>query len=143
MGNVYFIGNIFRSLRSKIESGTYAGYDVSDVLTSSVKTGIDGIAETVRAIQQAMGQERYKSGNKKGQLKWKTSAKRAIDYNLSTILKFKWGLPYDTAKKLINIPFNKLGQTKEETDFVKQIEKKYKSSSSSDFVKQIEAKYKR
>jgi len=114
LGSVYFVGNAFRSLRSKVERGTYAGYDVSDVLISSIDRGIDGIAETVTAIRRAMSEEKYKSGDKKGELKWKTTAKRAIDKNLSTLFKFKWGLPYDTVKRLVTAPFKWFGKEESE-----------------------------
>lgn len=104
LGNVYLVGNVFRSLTSKVEKGTYAGYDVSDVLTSSAEEGINAMADTIRAIDQVVSQETYKAGDRKGELKWKTSAKRAIDESLSFSLRFR-GIPYDTVKKLLVAPF--------------------------------------
>lgn len=104
LGNVYLVGNVFRSLTSKVERGTYAGHDVSDVLTSSAETGINAMADTIRAIDQVVSQEKYKAGDRRGELKWKISAKRAIDESLSFNLRFR-GIPYDTVKKLLIAPF--------------------------------------
>jgi len=82
----------------------------------------------------------------KRSIKWKTTAKKAIDKNLSTIFKFKWGLPYDTAKRLVTMPFSwfsKEEKKKKETDLVKRLEAKYKTSAKKDdIVKRLEAKYK-
>jgi len=104
LGNIYFLGPLARSLSSKVERGEFAGYDVSDVLSSKVETAINGMANTIRAIDQMTTQEKYKAGDKKGELKWETSSKKAIDQAISTTAAFK-GIPYDTIKKLLMIPF--------------------------------------
>ena len=104
LGNVYFVGNIFSSLASKIERGVYSGFDISNVLVSSVEKGVNGLVEIYNTIDQLQSKERYKSGDKKGELKWKTAIKKALDYNISFLTKFR-GIPYDTLKKLATAPF--------------------------------------
>jgi hypothetical protein len=106
LGNVYFVGNAFRSLQSKIERGKWAGYDISDVFLSSANRGVDAVAGLYEAIDQAMSKERYKSGDKKGELKWKSTIGRAMNDSLSSVSKLR-GLPYDTVKKLVEIPLKK------------------------------------
>jgi len=63
-------------------------------------TAIDGIAETYKIIDELSTRARYKSGDKKGELKYKTTALRAMDKNASTLLALK-GLPYNNVKKLV------------------------------------------
>lgn len=113
LGQVYFVAPAVRSAVSKIERGTFAGYDVSDVFTSSINTGVDAISNAVIAIRQSVDQERYKSGDKKGELKWKATALRATDQAVSTVAKLKFGLPYDTVKKLVTVPYKWLKPEKE------------------------------
>jgi len=105
LGNIYFLGSLARSLSSKVERGEFAGYDVGDVLSSKVETAINGLANTIRSIDQMTTKERYKSGDKRGELKWKTSMEKAINQAISTTAAFR-GIPYDTVKKLLMIPIN-------------------------------------
>jgi hypothetical protein len=100
LGNYYVIGDVFKSLISKIKYGTYLGYDTGNVVTSYMDTAIDGIAETYKIIDELSTRARYKSGDKKGELKYKTTALRAMDKNASTLLALK-GLPYNNVKKLV------------------------------------------
>jgi len=100
----YGIGDIFSSLISKVERGTYGGWDMSNPVSSFADNALDGMADLMRAVKQASSDERYKSGTKKGEAKWKTSALRGADQAIDTIAKFK-GIPYATIKKLIQIPF--------------------------------------
>jgi len=104
LGNAYFVGNIFRSIESKIERGKWAGYDISDIALSTANKGVDAVVDIYDAIDQAMSHEKYKSGDKKGEEKWKTTMVRSVDESLSTLTKLR-GLPYDTIKKLVEIPF--------------------------------------
>ncbi len=104
LGNVYFVGTAFSTIKSKIEKGTYAGRGISNVLYSTVDTGMNAIADLYKTIDQVMSKERYKAGDKRGERKWKTSMKKAIDESLSVVSKFK-GIPYDTIKKTVKIPF--------------------------------------
>ena len=110
LGNIYFVGNAFRSISSKVERGKWAGYDMSDVLMSWGTTGVNAVADTIAAIDQTISQERFKAGDKKGQLKWRTTAKRAANEAASFALRMR-GIPYDTARRYLLIPFSK-GQKK-------------------------------
>ena len=96
LSNAYFVGDIFNSLASKIERGTWGGYDADNVLSSNIDQSVDAVADIFRAIDQAMSRERYKSGTKKGKLKWKQTSIKAAEeaatimsrwsgFNLSTI----------------------------------------------------------
>ena len=105
LGNVYFVGNIFRSAASFAERGEFAGFGIQDVLTSTVETGAKGIGNLIKAIAVELPEKtRFDSGDKAGQLKWKNSMTRAVNQLLSTTFKLR-GIPFDTAKKLITVPF--------------------------------------
>lgn len=104
LGNVYFVGNVFRSIRSKIERGTFTGYDVNDLFSSTVDESVNGVVELYNAIDQSISEERYISGKHAGELKWKQSAKRALNKVISVASKVK-GIPYQPVKKLLEIPF--------------------------------------
>ncbi len=97
---VYFVGDSFQSLVSKIDKGTYAGWDYSNIVAEFVDTAINAIAETTRAIEQAMTHEKYKAGSKKGEEKWKTSAKKAIEA-AGDVLGGLTGIPFRTTRKMI------------------------------------------
>ncbi|RLG14592.1 hypothetical protein DRN69_04070, partial [Candidatus Pacearchaeota archaeon] len=96
---VYFVGDIFNSLVSKIERGTYGGWDTGNIVSSFMNDAIDGVADGVRAIEQAMSKERYKSGEHKGQKKWKISALRSME-NLSYTISRMGGIPLPTLLKM-------------------------------------------
>jgi len=100
LGNIYFLGTGFNSLVSKIEKGTFAGYDVNDPLTSTIDNIIGSIAEGVRSITQAVEGEKYKSGQKRGELKWKTSLQRFATTALDTFGDLK-ALPIRNIRKLL------------------------------------------
>jgi len=101
-GNIYFLGTFVNSLTSKIERGTYAGFDINNPVTSTFNDLATILAEGVRAVEQAATGERYRSGRKRGEKKWKESVKRfatrAMDVggrvkgiNISTVRKFIQG----------------------------------------------------
>ena len=112
LSNFYFVGDLFNSLASKIQKGTYAGYDTGNIVTSYMDNAIDGVAELGRTIEQLKNNERYKSGSRKGNLKYKTSAVRALDKNASTLLSLK-GLPYDNIKRLLAGMWKMAGEKEE------------------------------
>ena len=97
---VYFAGDIFSSLVSKIEYGTFGGWDMGNPVSSFMDNAISGIAEGVSTIDQVITGERYKAGEKKGEAKWKTSIMRFLNQTISTASKIK-GIPYDTVKKIL------------------------------------------
>lgn len=98
LGNFYYVGDLFSSYISKVERGAY-GWDWENIMTSFVDQVIDTLAMGTQAIEQAVKQEKYKSGTNKGKMKWKKTAIRAIDYALSVVGKLK-GIPYETLSKL-------------------------------------------
>ena len=73
---------------------------MSNPVSSFMDNAIDGMAEGVRTIEQVVTGEEYKTGEKKGEKKWKTSVKRFADQATSTVSKLK-GIPYDTVKKML------------------------------------------
>lgn len=103
LGNIYILGDLIGSLTSKIERGTYAGFDLNNVASGAINDMITIMAEFYTTIEQRATNEKYKSGRKKGEAKWKSSVKRfgtkAIDWggrisgiNISTIRKTLKGL---------------------------------------------------
>jgi hypothetical protein len=97
---IYFVGDIFSSLISKVQRGTFGGWDMSNPVSSFLDNAIDFLAELGRTIEQAITKERYKSGEKAGEEKWKTSMLRMTDTGLDVGTKFK-GIPYKNIQQLV------------------------------------------
>jgi len=97
---VYFVGDIFSSLASKVEYGTFGGWDMSNPVSSFMDNAISGIAEGINVIDEVITGEKYKAGEKRGEPKWKTSIMRFLNQTISTVSKIK-GIPYDTVKKIL------------------------------------------
>lgn len=103
-GSVYFIGPMINSIISKIERGTWGGYDVDLTVTSFMNDIGDTISSLVRGIDQAVKGEKFKSGAKRGQEKWKTSIGNAFVTSLD-IIGLQKGIPVKNIRKLLAIPF--------------------------------------
>ena len=148
MSYVYFIGGLFQSIISKIKYGSYGGYGgfmANNPVESFLDNAMKGIADTYNAIDQAITKERYKSGEKKGEYKWKTSIMRAINEVISTTSKIK-GIPYDTVRKILAGVWRIMSgkETEEETKIkpikIKLIGKGIKIKTMSDIFKGREMK---
>jgi len=113
MGNMYFVGDVFKSIASKFERGTTFGYDLNNPLSSAVNDVIDAVALTGSGIDQIVTGERYKSGKKKDELKWKSTMTRALDKSLTGVSMFV-GVPYRTIRSFIRGGYRWL-EPKEET----------------------------
>jgi DNA repair protein RadC len=106
IGNIYFVGPAWQSLSSKITKGTWQGQDIQNPLTSYAGTVIDALAETINAISQLRSKEIYKSGEHRGEQKWETTAGKAFQDILNSIMQGK-GIPYNNIKnigKMITLP---------------------------------------
>lgn len=103
-GSIYFIGNLFSSLKSKISRGTWAGYDIDDPLTQTLDQIVDTTALAVKSIEQAITGERFKSGKRRGDEKWKASLNRLLVNSLDIAGKVK-GVPVTTIRKFLQAPF--------------------------------------
>jgi len=114
MGNMYVVGDLFKSIASKYEKGTF-GYDLNNPFSSAVQDIIDAIGETGRAITQVVTEERYKSGKQKDELKWKTTAMRALDKGLTGIGMFT-GIPYRTLRSMVEGGYRWIKPEKEEKE---------------------------
>lgn len=102
---IYFVGDIFSSLVSKIERGTYAGWDVNSIPIQFLNRGVDAVADTVRAIEQVSTDERYKAGPKKGKEKWKGTAIQAGENAIEVVGLMK-GIPVRTVKNFLETGFD-------------------------------------
>lgn len=99
-GNIYFLGDAFSSIASKVEKGTFAGYDIENPVSSTIDEAMDMIAEGVRGLQFAITKEKYKSGKNKGELKWKNSLRKMATGALELAGKVK-GIPVHTVRRLL------------------------------------------
>jgi hypothetical protein len=104
IGNIYFLGPAYQSLISKIEKGTFFGYDISNPLISTVDLAIDAISNAARAISQAIAGEVYISGRKKGEEKWKASLQKSVMNTIDLIGRIK-GIPVETIRRIITSQF--------------------------------------
>lgn len=75
LGNIYILGDGFSSLRSKVENGTFAGYDMSNIIGSAIDKTLDTVAEGALSIKYAITNEEYQpeAGRMFGEKKWKKS----------------------------------------------------------------------
>ena len=113
LGSFYFLGDAFSSLISKIQKGTYAGFDsMGNIVGDWVNDTISAIAELSKAVEELQTKEKYKSGTKKGEEKYKTTAVRALDKIASSILTIR-GVPYDNVKRLIEGTLKMAGDKEE------------------------------
>ena len=101
VSNFYFIGPAFSSLLSKMKKGTFAGFDIEDPVTSTANEMVDSVSKVFAALNQLKTQERYKSGDKRYELKWKDTAMKAADATLKVIAKTQ-GIPYGNVKNIID-----------------------------------------
>jgi hypothetical protein len=69
---------LFSALGSKIYKGTYFGWDYSNIVYSFLDDCVNAMAETYRTLEQLVTKEKYISGTKEGELKWKESATKAL-----------------------------------------------------------------
>jgi len=103
LGNIYFVGNLFTSFRSKVERGKFGGFDVQNLLQSTANETVNILVDLYDTIDQSISKEKYKSGKRKGELKYKTSAKSFVNNTLSVVSKVK-GIPFQPVKGLLKIP---------------------------------------
>jgi len=99
IGNAYIIGPVFDSIVSKIRRGTWAGHKWTSPFYATAWEFTDAVADTVSAVNHALTQERYTTGTKAGEKRWKTDARRAVD-STATFMGKMWGYPYHNAKQL-------------------------------------------
>jgi len=99
-GNVYVLGDILTSLDSKIQRGSFSGYDVENTVYGFANQTIDAMSEAGRALNFAVSGEHYKSGKNKGEKKWKIAAGRAVVGLTEQIGALK-GLPIHTVRRIL------------------------------------------
>jgi len=107
---VYFVGNAFTTIKNKYIYGKWSDFGTKNVLESASETSWEAMVDLVNAIDQAMSKERYASGSKRGQYKWKNTTKSFLNNTLSVASKFK-GIPYENLVRIYKI-FNRKKKTK-------------------------------
>jgi len=106
IGNIYLLGPAYTSLISKIEHGTFAGYDMDNPVQQTIDQTIDALAEAVNAVKYAISQERYRSGRNAGEMKWKKSLGNSAGNTIDVIGKFR-GIPISSIRRLIAAQFDR------------------------------------
>ena len=101
--SVYGVGTLFSAISSNVEKGMYGSFDPDDPIYNFGNSVADVVGETVRAVEQASKNEIYKSGNKKGEAKWKNSVLRALDNSARIATEAVAGLPYWNIKDIAKI----------------------------------------
>ena len=94
---LYILGPAFKVFRSGIERGKYFGFDYSIPTVQAVNELIHIGLDLYDTIDKMKTKEVYVSGDKKGQLKWKQSAKTLTNSIISITGKFT-GIPVDQIK---------------------------------------------
>jgi len=108
LGSVYFVGDLFNTIVNKIERGVFGSWSYGESIASSfLDTAINVIAYTYRAIEESISNKKYKAGEKKGEEKWKTTAKKAVESAIDSIGAIK-GIPIRTARKDLEALYKRL-----------------------------------
>jgi len=122
LGNIYVLGAAVASLRSKVEKGPFAGYEINTTLLGVVNELISDIATLIRAgIQKSTG-ETYQKGEHKNEEKWKVSAKKGLIETTEDIAKIR-GIPLHSIRKLTESGFKKIQEgniSEERKDLLKR-----------------------
>jgi len=95
-GYMFYIRDLASSIISKIERGTFLGYDVTIPILRPVNLLVNVIANGIRAITDTSRKKREKD------------AMKCIDESLELLL-MSQGLPYGTPKKLIKATIENIG----------------------------------
>ena len=98
-GNVYILGAAFASLRSKVEKGTFAGYEVNTTLIGMMNEIIGDAAQIIRALVFLKTGETYVKGDHKYEKKWKVALTKAMLDTAEDIAKIR-GIPTHSIRKL-------------------------------------------
>ena len=88
-GQVYVLGPAVYSLMSKIDRGTWAGYDINTTVIGLMDEIVNLTTNILHTIGYAITQEEYKDGRLDGEKRWKESLKRALIRSGDTIGKLK------------------------------------------------------
>lgn len=99
-GIIYFLGPAVSSLFSKIQRGTWGGYDITNPLSDAFNDIVESLVEGVNSIKFAITQEKYKVGKKAGEKKWVSSLKRFVTSSLDNSGKIL-GIPMKTVRKFL------------------------------------------
>ena len=100
LSNIYFLGDLWSSFSSKVNANGYGGWNMSNPVSSFIDNAIDAVVDGTLAIKQMVSGEKYKSGDKRGEAKWKTSITKFAEEAVSTASGFA-GIPTDSVKKIL------------------------------------------
>ena len=118
VGNIYFLGTAFNSLISKLQRGTYGGFDISDPVMGTINQAIDTITEMANVITYAISNERYKPevGRLIGEKKWKEALKKSVVNSVDLSGKFL-GLNIQLWRKFIVAQYDRVtGKNKKKNE---------------------------
>jgi hypothetical protein len=111
MSYVYFVGDVFTSIASKVEKGGYGGYG-SFMSSNPIASFLDNaerlIADTIKAIDSTI-----EGGRLKDPEKWNKAIGRLFDDAFSVVSKYK-GIPYDSISKMLKGVWRIIGGEEEE-----------------------------
>ncbi len=100
LNQYYFVGDAFSAIESKVRKGSFAGHDAfGNPLYDWANEILEATAEIMKTVDTIMTQERYASGSKKGEEKWRTHVMGAIEKSVLASTK-GMGLPLANVKKL-------------------------------------------
>jgi VanZ family protein len=103
VGTIYFAPLFWPSAASKIQRGTFAGWDISTPTLSTADSFIDGVAELWLGIEDIFTKEVYQSGKNEGKSKAAVQLKRAFLNISDTITTVMMGVPVARPAKDIGL----------------------------------------
>jgi hypothetical protein len=110
MGNVYYVGPFINALESKWEKGTLSGNEIQNPVSSFGGEVIEALYNSGKAIDDIFNQNKYASGENKGETKWEDSVKKAAEDLFLTALKLK-GIPAKNLENDANLILNRIPGT--------------------------------
>jgi hypothetical protein len=121
LGNVYVVGQLYSSGASKVQKGTFSGYDINDIVTSTLDEMTDTIASGIRTINFAVTGDKYKSGRNAGEAKFKSELIRTLNGVADLTGKIK-GVPIANVRKFVVAQYERLfGKKKSKSKTKKKI----------------------
>jgi len=109
LGNIYAIGPLVSGFSGSIRSGNLQGFAVNDPITSVANDAVKAAITLYSGLKSLITNDRYKSGRKRGEEKWKSQIPRATLKTLDTMGAVK-GLPIKTVRKLIGATGKQTGK---------------------------------
>ena len=106
---VYFVGDAANSLVSKLQRGTYSGWDTGNIVSSFFDNSINLLVDVKDTAKDIITQDEYKRGDRRGEKRWKTSAIRLAEDGIDIGSKVK-GIPLTNIRHFLSSGYKNINR---------------------------------